>query len=139
MRRLLLTISLSAIVGVTAAVGTAVAGKTLDSLCRNSGANNYCLEVKAESGRIDLIFRSFSGRMNPYALCVVPPTGGRGECNTFRLIHQRQEIFASRIDFARNFADSGPGSYSAYWSESSKGIGVAVNRLNWGHLDFSVH
>jgi hypothetical protein len=115
---------------------SAAAARTLDSFCETK-YRHYCLEARARSGRINLIFRSFAGRVpRRYSLCVTPPDGER-RCKAFRLVRQRGSTSASRIDLARSFGAGEPGRYRAVWKTAGP-PGVAVTAIVWGSLSFRV-
>ncbi len=75
---------------------------------------------------LKLVIRTFSFT-EPYDLCVDPPGGHARECNTYPLKAVKHGIFASRIDFARNYFHAADGRYTVTWHAFGNRLGKALH------------
>lgn len=104
--------------------GAAIADEhAVDSYCSPSG--DYCTAVIRSHGRTKFVVRtlSFTGE---YRLCVRLPAGSR-ECGDYRMNAVKHGIYASRIDFARNFAAAASGTYTVSWHYEGFRLGPSLH------------
>lgn len=140
MRRYVLVLCVAAAFG--GGPGSAAAKEAVAAHCEPE-VRTHCVEVIRSAGRIDLTFRIFASVVAPsersYRLCVHPvnePPPVEWECPKFRLWKESDGVFASRIDFRRNFPHEQSGRYVARWYALPETGGVDV--WTWGALRFAV-
>ncbi|MGV1048102.1 MAG: hypothetical protein ACOYD4_06210 [Solirubrobacterales bacterium] len=106
-----------------AATPASAHSRPVDSYCSPTG--DYCVGVFRSHGRIAFSVRTFSFR-GEYELCIRPP-GEAFECSGYRLVRVPHGIFASRIDFGRNFAHDRPGRYAVEWKYEGFRLGSVLH------------
>jgi hypothetical protein len=118
-RLALILVATAALVAVAA---PASAQAPIDSYCSPTG--DYCTGIFREGGRIKLRISTFSFT-GSYTLCVHPRRGPR-ECHSFKLARKAMGIYASRIDFDRQFSHTA-GRYGVSWHYSGNRLGPRLH------------
>ena len=109
--------------------GTTPKPKTLASYCSTSG--DVCYGIFKRSGKISLEITTAARYFNRYTLCVrrLPPRTTPNyaqRCGSFPVFRQGGSTWGSRVNYARQYPLTFPGTYRVTWKLAGSALGPAL-------------